>query len=192
MAKTVSVPIDKQGSRRTLAAPTKIGIADISGFSGLQDDARYTQFRYTRASPTVLRKMHGHELPMLIDGGSGICVMSEEVARELIIRWKSADQKMITANGNQSDLSKVAECMPINVHGIVIPEPILLAKFGSEWIILGCPCETYAWKCERNRKDGSCEITISAVDGSEQVTFFATFQGDKRDGFASSSRNFYA
>ena len=82
--------------------------------------------------------------------------------------------------------------MPVSVHGIVIPVPIFLARSGSEQVILGRPWETYARKCERNLDDGSCEITISAVDGSEQVTFVTTFPGDNRDRFASSSGNLYA
>jgi hypothetical protein len=191
-AKTVSVPKDKRVTARTPAAPKKIGIAHVSAFSGLKDLAGYTEFRYARASPTVLGKIHGHELPMLIDGGSEICVMSEEIARELSMGWKRADWKMITADGNRSDLSKVAESVPVNVHDIVIPVLIYLARSGSEQVILGRPWETYARKCERNLDDGSCEITISGVDGSEQVTFVATFPGDKRDRFASSSGNLYA
>jgi len=129
---------------------------------------------------------------MLIDGGSEICVMSEEVARELNIGWKRADWKMITADGNRSDLSKVAESVPVNVHRIVIPVPICLARSGSEQVILGRPWATYTRKCERNLDDGSCEIIISAVDGSKEVMFVATFPGDKRDRFASSSGNLYA
>jgi len=117
--------------------------------------------------------------------------MSTEVARALNIGWKCADCRMITANGNRSDSSKVAESVPITVHGIVIPRPIFSAKSGSKQIIVGRPWETYARKCEGNLDDGSCEITISAVDGSEQVTFMATFLGDKRDRFASSSGNLY-
>jgi len=50
--------------------------------------------------------------------------MSEEVARELNIGWTRADWKMITADGNRSYLSKVAESVPVNVHGIIIPVPI--------------------------------------------------------------------
>jgi hypothetical protein len=80
----------------------------------------------------------------------------------------------------------------VNVHGIVIPVPIFLARSGSKQDILGRPWQTYTQKCERNMDNGSLEITISAVDGSEQVTFVATFPGDKRDRFASSSGNLYA
>jgi len=191
-ATMVSVPKDKGVTARTPAAPKKIGIAHVSAFSGLKDLAGYTEFRYARASPTVLRRIHGHELPVLIDGGSEICVMSEEVARELNIGWKRADWKMITADCNRSDLSKVAEPVPINVHGIVIPVPIVFARSGSEQGILGHPWETYARKCERNLDDGSCEITISAVDGSGQVTFVAPFPGDKGDRFASSAGTLYS
>jgi len=129
---------------------------------------------------------------MLIDGRSEICAMSETVARELNIGGKRADWKMITADGNRSDLSKVAESVPVNVHGIVIPVRIFFARSGSEQVILGRPWETYARKCKRNVDNGSCEITISAVDGSEQVMFVATFPADKRDRFASSSGNLYA
>jgi len=57
----------------------------------MKDYAGYTEFRYARASQTVLGNIHGHEFAMLIHGGSEICVMSEEVARELNIRWKCAD-----------------------------------------------------------------------------------------------------
>jgi len=35
-------------------------------------------------------------------------------------------------------------------------------------------------------------MIISAIDGSEQVTFVATFLGDKRDTFASNSGNIFA
>ena len=118
-------------------------------------------------------------------------MISKEVARELNIGWKFADWEVIPANGNQSDLSKVAESVPVNVHGIVIPVPIFLAKSGCEQVILGRPWETYTRKCERNLDNSSCEITISAVDGSEQVTFVATIPGDKRDRVASSSGNIY-
>jgi len=129
---------------------------------------------------------------MRIDGGSEIWVMSGEVARELNIGWKRANWTMITAGGNRFDLSKVAESLPVNVPGIVIPVPIILAKSGSEQVIFGRPLETYPQKCQRNMEDGSCEITDSAVDGSDQVTFVATFPGDKMDRFASSSENLYA
>jgi len=66
-------------------------------------------------------------------------VMSEEVTRYLNIGWKCADWKMITADGNQLDLTKVAESVPVNVHGIVIPVSIFLAKSKSEQVILGRP-----------------------------------------------------
>jgi len=39
---------------------------------------------------------------------------------------------------------------------------------------------------ERNLNQGSGEITISAVHGSEHATFVATFPGDERDGSAKS------
>jgi hypothetical protein len=187
--KTVSVPKDKRVTSRTPAAPKNIGISQVSAFSCLKDLAGYTEFRYTRPSPTVLGKIHKQELPMLINGGSEIWMMSEEVTRELNIGWKRADWKMITTNGNRSDLSKVAESVPVNVHGIVIPVPIFLARSGSQQVILGRPWETYTRKCERNLDDGSCKITISAVDGSEQVTFVVIFPGDKRDRLASSLGN---
>jgi hypothetical protein len=187
----VSVPKDKRVTARTPAAPKKIGIAHVSALSGQKDHAGYTQFQYSRASPTVLGKIHGYELPMLNNGGSEICMVSEEVAREVTIGWKCADWKMITADGNQSDLLKVVEFVTINVHGIVIPIPIFFTISGSEHVILGRRWERYARKCERNLADGSVKITISAVDGSEQVMFVATFPEDKRDRFTSSSGNLY-
>jgi len=107
-----------------MAAPKKIGIAHVAAFSSLKDHAGYTEFRYARASPTIAGTIHGHELLTLIDSGSEICVMRKEVARVLNFWWKRADWKMIIADGNWSDLSKVAESVPINVHGIVIPVPI--------------------------------------------------------------------
>jgi len=99
---------------------------------------------------------------------------------------------MVTANGNRSDLSNMAEFVPVKGHGIVIPVPIFFAKSGSKQVILGRRWESYPRKCDRNLDDGSCEITIFAVDGSELVTIVATFEGEKRDRFASSSGNLYA
>jgi len=43
----------------------------------------------------------------------------------------------------------------------------------------------------RNMDDGGCEITISAVDGSEHVMFVAAFPGDNINRIASSSGNIY-
>jgi hypothetical protein len=166
----VSVPKDKPVTARTPAAPEKIRIAHISAFSGIKDIAGYNEFRYLSASPTVLAKIHGYELPLIIDSASEICGLSEEVACELNIWWKHADWKMITAGGNQSELSKMAYSMPVKVHAIVIAVHILLARSGSEQLNLGRPWETYSWLCKRNLGDGSCEMTILAGDGSEQVT----------------------
>jgi len=98
--------------------------------------------------------------------------MSEQVARELNIGRKCTDWMILTANGNWSELTKVAESVPINVDSIVIPVPIFSATSASHHT--------------------SCEITTSPVDGLEKVTFVATFQGDKRDRFASSLGNLYA
>jgi hypothetical protein len=129
---------------------------------------------------------------MVINGGSEICVMCEEVTREVNVGWKRTDWKMITADGNRSDLEKVAESVPVNVHGIIIPVPIVLAKSGSEQGILGGPREPQNRKCERNLDDSICEIAIPAFNESQQVTFVTTFPHAKRDRFASSSGNIYA
>ena len=59
--KTVSVPKDKEVTATTPSAPKTIRIAHVSAFSGLKDHARYTQFRYARASPTGFGKIHGQE-----------------------------------------------------------------------------------------------------------------------------------
>jgi len=71
-AKTVSVPKDKRVTARTPAAPKTIVIAHVSAFSGLKDQAGDTEFGYTRASSTVLGKIHVHGHPMLINGRSEI------------------------------------------------------------------------------------------------------------------------
>jgi len=134
-AKTVSVPKGKQVTARTLGAPKKIRIAYISAFSSLKDRAGYTEIRYARASPIVLGKIHWHKLPRLINGRSEICVLSEEITRELNLWLKSADWKMITANGNWSDLPKVAETMLVNIHRIIVSVPIFLAKSRSKLVV---------------------------------------------------------
>jgi len=188
---TASVSNDKQVTARNPAAPRIFGIPHISAFSGLNHHAEYTEFWYTRASPTVLGKIHWHKLPMLIDGRSEMCVISDEVTSKLNIGWKHATRKMITADVNQSDLTTVAESMPVNVNGITIPGHNVLAKFWSEQFILGHPWVTCAQKCERNQDDGSCEITISLINRPEQVTFVTTWLEDKRDRFASCSGNLY-
>jgi hypothetical protein len=135
--------------------------------SGVKGHAGQFEFRYRRVSPTNLGKINGHELPMSIDTGSVISVVSEEVAGELNIRWKCADWKMIMADGNWSQLTNVTESVPVNICHIIIPKPICFAKSGSQQVILGRPWESYGPKCDRNLDDGSCEMTISAVDRSE-------------------------
>jgi len=82
--------------------------------------------------------------------------------------------------------------MTNNVHGIVIPVLIFSAKSGSKQVILHRPRETFARKCESNLDDGSCKSTLCTADGSEQVSFVATCQGDNTDRFASGLGNLYA
>ena len=188
----VPVPKGKWVTARILAALMKIRISHVAAFSGLKHHVGYITFQYARASPTMLTMLSEHKLPMLIDGGSEICVMREEVAIKLNIRSKHADWKRITANRHPSDLTNVAESVPVNDYGIIIPRPISLAKSGSEQYILGRPWKTYTQKRERNLDNGSCKITISAIDSSEQVSFIATFPGDWKDRFASSSGIIYA
>jgi hypothetical protein len=57
---------------------------------------------------------------MLSDGQSGICMMSDEVTRDLNTGWKCVNWMMITADGNQTDLSKMTESVPVDVNGIAI------------------------------------------------------------------------
>lgn len=92
-------------------------------------------------------------------------MISKEVARALNIGWKRDNWMVITGDGNQSALSKVVESVHINVHGMGISISIFLSESGSESVILRRPIETYARKCERNLANGSCGITILAVDG---------------------------
>jgi hypothetical protein len=112
---------------------------------------------------------------MLLDGGSEICLMSDVVAREFNIKRRCANWRMISDSGNRSNFTNVAESVPINLHGIVIPIPIILANSRSEQVILGCHWKTYTRKWKRNLDDRSCEITISAINRLEQVMFVATF-----------------
>jgi hypothetical protein len=83
--------------------------------------------------------IHGHDHPLPIDGGSEICVMNKELASEFSLRWKCVNWKMIMADGNRSDLLKVAESVPVDVHGIVISVTIFLSRFTSEQVILVRP-----------------------------------------------------
>ena len=87
----VSVPRETRVTARTLVSPRKIGFAYVPAFSGWKHHAKYTKFLYTRLSPTILRKIQGQELRMLINGESEICMMSDQVARELNIRLKHGD-----------------------------------------------------------------------------------------------------
>ena len=87
---------------------------------------------------------------MIINSGSEICVMSKDITRELNIGWKRANWKIITADGNHLNLTKVSEAITIDIHRIVIPIPLFLDASGSEQVILGFPWETYTCKYERN------------------------------------------
>ena len=129
------------------------------------------------------------ELLIFLDGGCEIYVISEEVTRESHIGWKCANRKMITADGNQFDLTQVAESVHINLHGIVISITIILEKSGSKQVRLGHPWDTHRRNCERNLENGSPEITIPVVDESEQVVFNTTVPGHMRDRVTSSSEN---
>jgi len=185
-ATTLPVPNHRQLRARTPAAPMQIGIAHISAICSLKDDTRYTENQDAKNSPTVLGRIHRHTVPMLIDGGSGICVTSEEVTRELNIAWKCTAWLMMTADVNRFDLTNVAISVPVNVDGVVTAVPIIEAKSGSEQVILRRPSIPYTWMCEWNVDNGSCKITISAINGTGKVMFVITSPGDRRVWFASS------
>lgn len=171
---------------RILATTKKIGIAHISVFTGPKYHSEYIGLQYTRASSTVLETIHGHIPPRETDGGSYICLMSEEVASELSIGWTQADWKMITASNNQSDLRKVAQSRSVKVHGIVIPVPLCVTIICHTQGTMRHTWVTYAPMCEKILHNGSCKITIPAVSWSKQVMFVGTFPRKKMDRFGSS------
>jgi len=76
-ARTQSVPNAKRVVARSLAAQQDIGIAYVSAICSLNDHTGYTKLRYAIASPSVPTMIHAHQLPMLNNGGSDICRMSE-------------------------------------------------------------------------------------------------------------------
>jgi hypothetical protein len=107
--------------------------------------------------------------------------MGTQVTRELSIGWEHADLKIITANVNWSDLMQVADSVPVNIQRIVILMLFFLAKSRSELLIFSSPWETNTSECVMNLVDGSCEITISVIDGLEQLMLVATFPEYKKD-----------
>lgn len=100
-ANTVSIPNNNHVAMTTPAALKKTGMTRSSAFSRWTDHIAYTQFWNAWASRTITRNIHWQKLPMSMDRGSMVCVISEEVARELNIGWKCADCKIITPDGNQ-------------------------------------------------------------------------------------------
>jgi hypothetical protein len=99
---------------------------------------------------------------------------------------------MIINNCNQSDLTKFAESVPASHDCVVIPVLFFFVKSGTEQVIIGHSRKTYTWKCKRNQHNGSCEITLSPVNMSEQVMFVCSIPGERRDTSASRSGNLYA
>jgi major membrane immunogen (membrane-anchored lipoprotein) len=69
--------------------------------------------------------------------------------------------------------------------------PIIVANSGSDLIIFGHCCKTFAEQCGRTLADGSVEITISTFDDSEQLMFVQTLLRDGKDTFHSSIGNVY-
>ena len=57
--------------------------------------------------------------------------MSEEVAGKLNVGRMHANRNIITADGNESALTKVAESVHVNAHGIVMPAAIFLGNSAS-------------------------------------------------------------
>ena len=171
---------------RPAQKPKNAGVARVTSYATNRNPKAYNEHPYARASPTVMGRINGYEMPILIDSGSEICVISEDIAKNLGLGWKDVEGKMVTADGNRSDLTKIAESVLIEVHGFTLSVPVFLAPTVSEQVILGRPWEAHACKCERNHDDGSCEITLTAADGTEQVTFMATYPCDKPDRFAMS------
>jgi len=98
-AKRVWVPKYRWVTARTTSAEEQIRIPHNWAISSLKEYVWYFELLYPRASPIILGKVDRPVPPMVMNGGSEICMMSEEVARELNIEWKCTDQKIITADG---------------------------------------------------------------------------------------------
>jgi len=109
----------------------KMEIATFSDITRFIDPIRYTEFWYPRACLIILRLMYVYVHLILIDERSEISVMSEQGARELNCAKRHADWRMILADGNLSNLTKVAALLPLHVNGIVIHISIFFEKSSS-------------------------------------------------------------
>jgi len=91
---------------------------------------------------------------MIRHTGSEIHMIGEEVTWELIVGLIYADWKMITADGNQCDITKVAESMAVNIY-YIIPVSILSAKSASVQVTLNRALESSTWKYEPSFAEGN-------------------------------------
>jgi len=66
-------------------------------------------------------------------------MISEEVAKQLNIRWKHANWQTTTADSNLSDLTMVGQSIPVNIHGNVIRMSIQLVISGLDQVVIGHP-----------------------------------------------------
>ena len=67
------IPKEKRVVARPPPKPKNAGVARVTSYAMNRNPKAYNEHRYARASPTVMGKINGYEIPMLIDSGSEIC-----------------------------------------------------------------------------------------------------------------------
>ena len=87
--------------------PKYAGVAVVTSYAISRNPKAYTEHRYARTSLTVMGRIHRYDIPMLIYFRSEISVLNQDMAMGLGHGWKEVEWKMVTADGNRSNQTKV-------------------------------------------------------------------------------------
>ena len=147
------------------------------------DDIGYQTPLYARSSPAVWGKIGGFDVEFVLDSGSEICVMSEDIYKEIAdeVAFKKAEWEMISVDGGKNVLRKVCPNTPIDIHGVRISLPVFVSSAGPSQVLLGRPFETLSRMKTSNRNDGSCLVTIRSPDNKQEVNFVGCSARSPRD-----------
>ena len=134
---------------------------------------------FAKGSPTAQGWIGESQLDFVLDSGSEICVMPEEVFRASRLPWAKAKWAMVNVDGGVSHLRKVCTNAPVRIHEVVIPVHIFVSEHLKGIVLLGRPFEVRSRLKSSNLTDGSLVCSIAPLDGGERSYWTACEAGER-------------
>ena len=159
--------------------PTPPTTGKVSAQRVVEDKRRSEPVRTSQViyAMDVLRtetSINNRTLPTLIDTGSMINVMREDIARELGLDLTyGPNLTMVVQSGEAVPCTACAEDVPVSIGDITTHTPVFIVQGGDQDFILGRPFAHLVRMATAEQDDGSCLCTAYSGDRLRRITFTA-------------------